>query len=190
MIGNRNNKRNELIHIYQKQNKNQHQFSGMIKTSPTKKIVQSINEPITTTVIETTDTNMITTISKINNIHFGEDIRQEPQAQSTRIFFRNVNGLEFNTTSHTILETCKGMQDKQIYIACLAETHTNWNHFKGRQHLNRIVRQYWNKAHLTVSNIENKVKILYQLRGIAIVTTNFVNPRITDSGVDSPGVGR
>ena len=31
--------------------------------------------------------------NKINNVKFGDDIRQDPQENSTRIFFQNVNGL-------------------------------------------------------------------------------------------------
>ena len=100
------------------------------------------------------------TSHKINNIHFGDDIRQEPQAQSIRIFFPNFNGLEFNTTSHTLLEGCKGMKDKQIDIVFLIETNTNWKHYKGKRHLNRIVRQHWKRVHLTTSNIDSKVKTL------------------------------
>ena len=38
--------------------------------------------------------------------------------------------------------------------------------------------------------IENKVKTLCQPGGTAIITTNVVSPRITDSGVDPHGMGR
>ena len=101
----------------------------------------------------------------INNIYFGDNICQDSQVQSTRIFFQNVNGLEFSTISHALLATCKGIQDKQIDIACLAETNTHWNHYKGKRYLNRIIHQHWKRAHLTISNIENKVKTLYQPGG-------------------------
>ena len=40
-----------------------------------------------------------------------------------------------------------------------------------------------------MSYIENKVKILYQPRGTAVITTNVVSPRITNSGVDSHEMG-
>ena len=123
---------------------------------------QSSHETNTDTAIGQFDNNKITKKPKINNIHFGDDICQDPQVQSTRIFFQDVNGLEFTTTYHTLLATCKEMQDKQIDIAYLAESNTNWNHYKGRRHLNRIVRQHWKRAHLTMSNIENKVKTIYQ----------------------------
>ena len=43
---------------------------------------------------------------KINNVNFGDDISQDPQEQSTRIFFQNVNGLELSTTAHTLITTC------------------------------------------------------------------------------------
>ena len=128
--------------------------------------------------------------TKINNVHFGDDIGQNPQEQSTRIFFQNVNGLELSTTAHTLLTTCIGMQDNQIDIACLAETNTNWNYFKGKRQLNRIVRKQWKRAHITTSNIENKVTTLYQPGGTAIIATNKISPRITDSGVDPQGMGR
>ena len=54
---------------------------------------------------------------------------------------QNVNGLELNTTSHTLISTCIGMQYNQIDIECLAETNTNWNQYKGKRQLNRIVRK-------------------------------------------------
>ena len=54
--------------------------------------------------------------TKISNVHFEDDIGQDPQEHSTRIFFQNINGLEFNTASHTLLATCIKMQDKQIDI--------------------------------------------------------------------------
>ena len=40
-----------------------------------------------------------------------------------------------------------------------------------------------------MSHIENKVKILYQPRGTAVITTNVISPRITDSGVDPHEMG-
>lgn len=69
-----------------------------------------------------------TTIKQIKNMHFGDDIQQEPKNQSTNIFFRNVNGLELNTISHTLLKTHKRIQDHDIGIACHAKTNTNWKH--------------------------------------------------------------
>ena len=128
--------------------------------------------------------------TKTNNVHFGGDIGQKPQEQSTRIFFQNVNRLELNTTAHTLLTTCIGMQDNQIDIAYLAETNTNWTHYKGKRQLNRIVRKQWKRAHITTSNIENKVTTLYQPGGTAIISTKKISPRITDSGVDPQGMGR
>ena len=71
-----------------------------------------------------------------------------------------------------------------IDITCLAETHTNWRHYKGRRQLGRIVRNNWKRSHLIVSNIDNKGKHHYQPGGIAIITTNTISPRITDSGED------
>ena len=82
------------------------------------------------------------------------------------------------------------MQDNQIDIACLAETNTNWNNYKGKRQLNRIVRKQWKIAHITTSNIENKVTTLYQPGRTAIISTNKISLRITDSGVDSQGMGR
>ena len=90
---------------------------------------------------------------KINNVNFGDNIRQDPQENSTLIFFQNVNVLELNTIYHTLLTTCIGMQDNQIDIACLAETNTNWNHYKGKRHLHRIVRKHRKRAHITTVNI-------------------------------------
>ena len=165
-------------------------FSGITKKSPTEIIFQTDNETRNNTVIDNTDhiTQIMTT--KISNVHFEDDIGQDPQEHSTRIFFQNVNGLELSTTSHTLLTTCIGMQDKQIDIACLAETNTNWNRYKGKLQLNRIVRKQWKRAHLTTSNIENKVTTLYQPGGTAIISTNKISPRITNSGVDPQGMGR
>ena len=76
MISNHNSKRNELINTYPKKNKKQNQFTGIKKNSPTKINFQSINGLITSIVIEKNDKNKITTIPKINSIHFGDDIRQ------------------------------------------------------------------------------------------------------------------
>ena len=82
------------------------------------------------------------------------------------------------------------MQDNQIDIACLVDTNTNWNHYKGKRQLNRIFRKQWQRAHITASNIENKVKTLYQLGDTAIISTSKISPHITDSGVDPQGMGR
>ena len=82
------------------------------------------------------------------------------------------------------------MQDNQIDIACLTETNTNWNHYKGKRHLYRIVRKHWKRTHITTVNIENKVSTLYQPGGTAIISTNKISPRITDSGGDPQGMGR
>ena len=82
------------------------------------------------------------------------------------------------------------MQDKQIDIACLVETNTNWNHYRGKCHLNHIVRKHWKRAHITTANIEKKMSTLYQPGGTAIISTNKISPRITDSGGDPKGMGR
>ena len=180
MIGNHNSNRNIKKKL----------FLGITKTSPTKIIIQTDNETCTNIVIDNTDHNTQKTKTNINNVHFDDDIGQYPQKHSTRIFFQNVNGLEFSTTSHTLLTTYIGMQDKQIDIACLAEINTNWNHYTGKRQLNRIVRKHWKRAHLTTSNIENKVITPYQPGGTAIISTHKISSRITDSGVDPQGMGR
>ena len=128
--------------------------------------------------------------AKINNVHFGDAIGQHPQKKSTRILFQNVNGLELSTTSHTLLTTCIRMQDSQIDIACMAETNTNWNDYKGKRQLNRIVCKQWKRAYITTSNIENKATPLYQSGGTAIIFTNKIRPRITDIEVDPQEIGR
>ena len=54
----------------------------------------------------------------------------------------------------------------------------------------RIVRKHWKRAHITTANIENKVSTLYQPGGTAIISTNKISPRITDSGGDPKWMGR
>jgi len=115
MIGNYKNKRNELTNNYNRNDKKQ-LFTGITKESPTKITFQSCHATSIDTAIEQTDNNTITKKPKINNIHFGDDIFQDPQAQSTRIFFQHFNGLECSTTSYTLLSTYRGIQDKQIDI--------------------------------------------------------------------------
>ena len=170
MISNHNSNRNNKKQL----------FSGITKTSPTKIIIKKDNETSNNTVIDNTDQNTQTMKINIKNLHFGDGIGQDPQEHSTRIFSQDVHGLELSTTSHTLLT----MRDKQIDIACLAERNTNWNHYKGKRQLNRIILKQWKRAHLTTSNIENKVTTLYQPRGTAIISTNKTSPRITDNGVD------
>ena len=179
-----------MIMISKHNSNNNILFSGITKNSPTNIIFHSDNEKHHEQDREQNENKTPNEKSKINNIHFGDDIRHDPQEQSTRIFFQNVNGLELSTTAHTLITTCIGMQDNQIDIACLVETNTNWNHFKGKRQLNSIVRKQWKRAHLTTSNIENKVTTLYQPGGTAIISTNKISPRITDSGVDPHGMGR
>ena len=166
MLGNHNSNRNKS---------HTQLFSEITKQSPTKIIIQTGNETHTNTVIDNTDHNTQTMKTNINNVHFGNDIGQDPQKYLTRIFFQNVNGLAFSTTTHTLLATCIGMQDKQIAIACLAETNTNWNHYKGKRHLKQIVLQHWKGAHITTLNLESKVKTIYQLGGTSIISTNKIS---------------
>jgi len=116
-------------------------FSGITKKSPTKIIFQTENETHNNKVIDINENNTQKEKTKINNVHFVDDIGQHPQEWSTRMIFQNVNGLELSTNSHTLLTTCIGMQDNQIGIACLEETNTNWNHYKGKRQINRIVRK-------------------------------------------------
>ena len=113
MIGNHNSNNKKQL------------FSGITKKSPTNIIFQTENEKCIEHVLDNNEHNTPREKTKINNVHFGDDIGQHPQEQSTRIFFQNVNGLEVSTTAHTLLTTCIGMQDNQIDIACLVETNTN-----------------------------------------------------------------
>ena len=96
MISNHKNKRKELSNNDNNNDKKQ-LFTGITKKSPTEIIFQSRNETSTDTAIEQNNNKTITTKPKINNIHFGDDIYKDPQYQSTRIFFQNVNGLKFGT---------------------------------------------------------------------------------------------
>ena len=164
-------------------------FPGTTKKFPTI-IIHSSHEKCDNPAININENSTTNTKHNINNVHFGDDIGRDPQEHSTRLFFQNVNGLEFSTTSHTLLVTCIGMQDNQIDIACLAETNTNWNHYKGKRHLNRIVRKHWKRSHITTANMESKMSTLYQLGGIAIISRNKISPRISDSGGDPKGMSR
>ena len=164
--------------------------SGITKKSPTNIIFQTENETCHNNVLDNNENNTPKEKKKLNNVHLGDDIGQYPQEQSTRIFFQNVNGLDLSTTSHTLLTTCIGMQDNQIDIAYMAETNTTWNHYKGKRQLNSIIRKQWKRAHITTSNIENKVTTLYQPGGTSIISTNKISPRIIDSGVDPQWIGR
>ena len=116
-------------------------FQERPKKSPTM-IIHSSQEKCDNPAININENSTTNTKHKINNVHSEDDIVKDAHKHSTRLFFQNVNGLEFSTTSHTLLATCIGMQDNRIDIACLAETNTNWNHYKGRRHLNRIVRKH------------------------------------------------
>ena len=69
MIGNHNRNSNNKKKI----------LSGITKTSPTKIIFQTDNEMRNNTVIDNTDHNTQTMKTKINNVHFGDDIGQDPQ---------------------------------------------------------------------------------------------------------------
>ena len=62
-------------------------FSGITKKSPTNIIFQSDNETYQEQDREQYENNAPKEKTKINNVHFGDDISQNPQEQSTRIFF-------------------------------------------------------------------------------------------------------
>ena len=121
---------NKRIMISKHNSNNNILFSGITKKSPTNIIFHSENEKHQEQDREQNENNTPKEKTKINNVHFGDDISHDPQEQSTRICFQNLNGLELSTTAHTLITTCIGMQDNQIDIACLVETNTNWNHFK------------------------------------------------------------
>ena len=63
-------------------------FSGITKKSPTNIIFHSDNEKHQEQDREQHENNTPKEKSKINNVHFGDDIRNDPQEQSTRIFSR------------------------------------------------------------------------------------------------------
>ena len=88
-------------------------FPGTTKKSPTI-IIHLNHEKCDNPAININENSTTNTKHKINNVHFGDDIGKDPQEHSTRLFFQNVNGLEFSTTSHTLLATCIGIQDNQI----------------------------------------------------------------------------
>ena len=62
-------------------------FSGITKKSPTNIIFQTENEKCIEHVLDNNEHNTPKEKTKINNVHFGDDIGQHPQEQSTRIFF-------------------------------------------------------------------------------------------------------
>ena len=108
---NNNNKKRYQKNNNQNNTQQTKLFSGITKLSPTI-IVHASNQEhsnLTTNDIENKTSKVK---NKINNVNFGDDIGQDPQEHSTRIFFQNVNGLEFSTASHTLLATCIGIQDK------------------------------------------------------------------------------
>lgn len=90
----------------------QNLFSGTNKQSPAKIIIQTGEDTCNNTVINNNEKNTKPTTTRINNVHFGDDIEQDSQEHSKRIFYQNINELEFSTTSHTLLVTYIGMQDK------------------------------------------------------------------------------
>ena len=103
----------------------QQKHSRSTKESPTEIVCHSSQENDTQLPIEQQEDNITLTCKQSKSIHFRDEIQKEPEQESTRILFQNVNGLELNKTPYTVLQTCKGMQDNNIDIVCLAETNTN-----------------------------------------------------------------
>ena len=77
-----------------------------------------------------------------------------------RIFFININRLDFSNDSHSLLQLCSSFKDQGIDVICLTEINVNWDKYHRIQKFKNILIDTWLKKKIAffTSTCANKWK--------------------------------
>jgi hypothetical protein len=104
-----------------------------------------------------------------------------PEKSSIRIFFENINGLQFSSQTNRQPHLSM-MQDRGIAISGFAETNTNWNYQNIRARITNQAREIFPNSVVTLSpnNYQPPVPSAYQPGGCLQRSTSHWAGRIID----------
>ena len=65
-----------------------------------------------------------------------------------RLIFQNVDGHKISTEASTLEKIIDNMLSKDVDIACLSETNTNWKHPRSKYKMTKLRNQFWSRVKL------------------------------------------
>ena len=84
---------------------------------------------------------------------------------------------------------CDYMYMNNVDVACMSEINANWKNQRCSNTMYGVVRNFWKRFHLTISDTSTLWLSIYKPGGTATLTTTNLSSRITFSGEDSHDLG-
>ena len=135
---------------------------------------------------------LINTQNIQSNIPWGDDIIDDKEDDSIRIYYHNVNGIYTNNDSAKASEIAMALAHKHVDIMGFSETNADWNQSKIKKRVQDAFRLQFKNTHMTTSTSDFTFLDLqhqqqaYKPGGTATIVTGKFVGRIHDEKVTDP----
>lgn len=121
------------------------------------------------------------------NDFVGDVMDEEPTESTTRLYFQNLNGLNWDQQGGKWPYICEVMESIQVDIACFAELNTDTNRYEVRRKMEQISQQQHGQNRLVMASSKNKTSTVYKPGGTAILACNAITNHIKSHTRDRMG---
>ena len=117
----------------------------------------------------------------------GDILDENPPEGTTRIYFQNLNGLNWDNEGGKWPYICEVMDGIQVDIACFAETNLDTNNYDVRRKMEQICQRQHDQSRLVMATSKHKSSSLYKPGGTAILACNAITSHIKSHTRDRMG---
>ena len=140
---------------------------------------------------ETMQTQLDTT-----NIHYENTFKGDKMSNLNkdciRIFYLNINGINFKQGAHSLVQLCLNLKEKGVDIISLTETNVHWkrNHIISK--FKSLLKKVWLENKITYSTSETTTTWNSDCKpgGTATISVNKLSSSIIAKSEDPAGMGR
>ena len=117
----------------------------------------------------------------------GDSLEEDPLEGTIRIYFQNLNGLNWDAQGGKWPYICEVMEGIQVDIACFAEMNTDTNNFDVRRKMEQICQRQHSQSRLVMASSKYRTTTLYKPGGTAILACNAITAHIKSHTRDRMG---
>ena len=121
------------------------------------------------------------------NEFIGDVLEEDPTAGIIRIYFQNLNGLNWDAHGGKWPYICEVMEGIQVDIACFAEMNTDTNNHEVRRKMEQICQRQHSQSRLVMASSKHRTATLYKPGGTAILACNAITAHIKSHTRDRMG---
>ena len=137
--------------------------------------------PIFDELESSTDNNMTT------NDHTGDILQESPPPDTTRIYFQNLNGIQWDKEGGKWPYVCEVIAGINVDIACFAEINTDTNNYNVRRKMEMIATRQFQQCQLILSTSKYTTSSPYKPGGTAIMANQATTALVRSYSRDRMG---